>query len=243
MKQIKIVEPPGYGELTEYKQRVAFHEAGHAAGICLSNKARKLSPVRFKIIFKGMVCVAAETESTAYKATYDKCEARIEGGRLIEPLLQSIGSLTHEVHNSQEGRTQLINAYMVAFEADIINLLIGPLAEAKRIAEMDDELFNQKLVNLRALENYGGKTDLVLANKYLQRYSADKQQQADKLNELFNAAFNFISDADNWAAITKLAAYILGSQQDIIGYEEIVSTLEQWINRTRVEGEDIVWMN
>lgn len=225
MKRIKIVETLRHNELMEHKQRIAFHEAGHAAGICLNNKARQLPPVFFKIIFKGMTFVASEMEGMAYHAAHDVCEARIEGGRLIEPLPLSIDSLVNNISNCQEAMAQLINDYMVAFEADLINLLIGPLAEAKRVAEMDDELFNHKLVNLKALENYGGQSDLALANEYLQSYSADKLQQADKLNELFNAAFNFISDGQNWAAITKLATYILAGDQNTIEFEEIVSTL------------------
>lgn len=227
MKQIKIIDTLGQGELIEHRQRIAFHEAGHAAGICLNNKARQLPPVFFKIIFKGMSGVIPEADCMAYTSTHDECMARVEGGRLIESLPLSIDSLANDVSNHQDSMKQLVNEYMVAFEADVINLLIGPLAEAKRVAEIDDELFNQKLVNLNALENYGGDTDLALANEYLQSYSPDKQQQAEKLNELFNAAFNFINDDDNWAAITKLASYILGGNQNTIGCEEIVSALEQ----------------
>jgi len=229
MKRIKIIETRGQGELTEHRQRIAFHEAGHAAGICLNNKARQLPPVFFKIIFKGMGGVT-ETESMAYKVAHDECMAHVEGGRLIESLPSSIDNLVCELTEHDNSMKQLAEDYMVAFDADIINLLIGPLAEAKRVAEMDDELFNQKLVNLKALENYGGDSDLALVNEYLQSFSTDKRQQAEKLNELFNVAFDFINNDENWAAITKLAGYILGGDQNTIYCEEIASTLEQSVD-------------
>ncbi len=58
----------------------------------------------------------------------------------------------------------------------------------------DDELFNHQLVNLKALKNYGGSSDLALANEYLQSYSADKQQRDEKLDELFTVAFDFVNN-------------------------------------------------
>jgi hypothetical protein len=100
-----------------------------------------------------------------------------------------------------------IKDYMVAFEVDVINLLIGPLAEVKHIYETEAEVFNPQLVNLHALKNYGGSSDLALANEYLQSFSPCKQQQDEKLDELFVLAFNFISNQVNWVAITRLAQY------------------------------------
>jgi hypothetical protein len=38
------------------------------------------------------------------------------------------------------------DAYRTAFEADIINLLVGPLAEAKYVAVRDHECFNKNLI-------------------------------------------------------------------------------------------------
>jgi len=206
MKRNPIIDTDSRDKLLEHKQRVAFHEAGHAAGIHLNNKARQLPPVFFKIVFKDMDGI-----SEADPAGYDECIASIEGGRLIDSL-----PTTAEGHP--------------AFEADVINLLIGPLTEAKYVAETDGELFNHKLVNLNALDSYGGRFDLSLVNDYLQSYSADKQQKDKKLTELFNAAFNFINNDTNWAAITKLAEYILGSNKNTISCEEIFSTLDQSVD-------------
>lgn len=226
MKRNKIIETLSQDKLIEHKQRVAFHEAGHAAGIHLNNKARQLPPVFFKIIFKEMSSVTA-ADVMAYQTTHDDCIARVEGGRLIELLPPSIDSLASELTEHNDAMVQLVRDYRIAFEADIINLLIGPLAEAKHVANTDDELFNHKLVNLKALKNYGGSSDLALANEYLQSFSADKQQSDEKLDELFSVAFDFINNDANWAAIIKLADYILGSTKNIIGCEEIVSMLDQ----------------
>jgi uncharacterized protein YpuA (DUF1002 family) len=122
---------------------------------------------------------------------------------------------------------QVVKHYMRAIEADITNMLIGPLVEAKYVADTDNELFNQQLVSLNALKNYGGSSDLALAKEYLQRFYADKQQKYDKLDELFTAAFNFINNDANWTAISNLANHILASNKNDIGYKEIVSILDQ----------------
>jgi hypothetical protein len=233
MKRNKIIEALSQDKLIEHKQRVAFHEAGHAAGIHLNNKVRKLPSVFFKIIFKEMGGVTA-ADVMAYQTTHDDCIARVEGGRLIDLLPLSIDTLVQELTEHNNGAVmKLVKDYMVAFEADIINLLIGPLAEAKHVAATDDELFNHQLVNLKALKNYGGSSDLALANEYLQSYSADKQQRAEKLDELFAVAFNFVNNDANWAAITKLAEYVLGSSKNIIDCEEIVSVLDQSVEHFR----------
>ncbi|MDP3877697.1 MAG: hypothetical protein Q8Q50_12015 [Methylobacter sp.] len=90
---------------------------------------------------------------------------------------------------------------------------------------------------MKALKNYGGSSDLALAYEYLQSYSANKEQKDKKLDELFNLAFGFVNDDENWAAITQLANYILGNDKNIIGCEEVVSILddsvEQFKNRRR----------
>jgi hypothetical protein len=228
MKRNKITETLSQDKLIEQKQRVAFHEAGHAAGIHLNNKARRLPPVFFKIILKDL---NAATDVMAYQTSHDDCAARVEGGRLIELLPPSVDSLVRELTEYKEIMMQLVKDYMVAFEADIINLLIGPLAEAKYVATADGEAFNHQIVDLKALKNYGGSSDLALAYEYLQSYSADSKQRDEKLHDLFTMAFNFVNNDANWAAITQLANYVLKSRKDIIGCEEIVTMLDQSIAR------------
>ncbi len=226
MKRNKTLEALNQDELIGKKQRLAFHEAGHAAGVHLNNKSRNLPPVFFKIIVKETGNVS-ETDVMTYQAAYDDCIARVEGGRLIKLLPPAIDKLAQELMAHQGAMALWLSSYMAAFDADIVNLLIGPLAEAKYVAEADDELFNDKLINLNALSNYGGHSDIILVNEYLQSFSADKQKKDEKLAELFDTAFDFINKEENWAAITELADYITHSKAGIIYYEEVLSTLEQ----------------
>ncbi|MGZ8159145.1 MAG: hypothetical protein ACXWT1_08460 [Methylobacter sp.] len=226
MKRNKIIGTCDQDKLLEHKQRVAFHEAGHAAAIYLNNKARNLPPVFFKIIFKDMDSMSS-IEGMAYQSVQDECIARVEGGRLIEILPPSIDSLMRVLTERNGGIGHWVTDYMTAFDADIINLLIGPLAEAKHVAETDDEPFNHKLVNLEALKNYGGSSDLVLVNEYLQFFSANKQQKDEKLAELFAVAFNFINNPAHWSAVAKLAGHVLNSNKNITCSEEIASILDQ----------------
>lgn len=225
MKRNEITETCGQDKLLEYKQRVAFHEAGHAAGIHLNNKVRNLPPVFFKINFKDMDSMSS-IDGMAYQSVQNECIARVEGGRLIE-LPPSVDCLKPELIERRGGMIQWINDYMAAFEADIINLLIGPLAEAKHVAETDDEPFNHKLVNLEALKNYGGRSDLALVNDYLQYFSANKEQSGEKLDKLFTLAFNFINNPAHWSAVAKLAGHILNNDKNITCCEEIISILDQ----------------
>ena len=229
MDRNMITEPNGQDKLTEYKLRVAFHEAGHAAGIHLNNKERSLPPVFFKIVFIDASGVL-EAEEMVYQTTHDDCIARVEVGRLIEPLPPSIDHQMTELTEHDEAMVHLLKDYRVAFESDIINLLIGPLAEAKYVAHTDGELFNPHLVNLKALKNYGGSSDLALANDYLQCLSAGKQQIDQKLDELFTLAFDFVNNAANWAAITKLADYIFDNNENVICCEEIIPMLDQSVD-------------
>ncbi len=225
MKRNRIFKNTSQDKFSDHKKFIAFHEAGHAAAIYLNNKTRNLPPVFFQIMLKDLDGTSEEN-IMVYQVAQNDCIARIKGGRSIKSLLSSIDTLTHKAPSDNNTMGHLIKDYMDAFEVDIINLLIGPLAEAKHIADTDDELFNHKLVDLDALRNYGGSSDLELANEYLQCFSACKQQQDKKLDELFTVAFNFINDRTNWAAITKLANYILDSNKNIISCEEVAVLFE-----------------
>lgn len=225
MKRNNIIDIYLHNRLQQHKQRIAFHEAGHAAAIYLNNKTRNLPPVYFQITFKEL-SDATDYDALINQASHDDSIARVEGGRLIQSLPYLIDGRAHKLIDQNEAMAPLVRDYLVAFEADIINLLIGPLAEAKHVYNSDDELFNHKLVDLKALENYGGGSDFALVREYLESFSARKQQQDEKLDELFVDAFDFISDYSNWKAITKLANYILESNKNIISSEEIFSVLE-----------------
>jgi len=226
MKRNNIVDIYKHNDrLQQHKQCIAFHEAGHAAAIYLNNKARNLPPIFFQIIFKE-VNSTTDYDGLAYQAIHDDGVARVEGGRLIQSLPYTVDGLAHKLIDQNEAMAPLVMDYIIAFEADIINLLIGPLAEAKYVHNRDDERFNHQLVNLKSLKNYGGGSDLALALEYVDSFSASKLQRDEKLDELFTVACDFVCDSSNWKAITKLANYILESDKNIISCEEVVSLLQ-----------------
>lgn len=216
MKRNKLFNATCLDSPLEYQQCIAFHEAGHAAAIYLHNKARNLPPIFFQIQLHDLKSVSMP---------YD-CLAKVDGGRFIEALPVSIETLVHDLSDNNHVMAPLMNDYMAAFDADIVNLLIGPLAEAKFIAETDDEPFSKELVVLSALKHYGGSSDLELVHEYLRCFSADEVLQEQKLAKLFTVAFEFVHNRKNWQAITKLANYIMASDKNTIDCNEVALVLE-----------------
>lgn len=205
----------------ELSRKTAIHEAGHAAAIYLGNKQKQLPPIFFQIFIKKL---NSDSQSIgclceAYDSCND-CVTKIEGGCLIHTLPSSFDEAVSDFSSTQK------RAYQRAFEADIINLLVGPLAEANYMAMRDNEPINPHLVNLNVLHYYGGSSDLETINEYLDCFIADKVHREKKLSELFLAAFNFINDKSNWYAIMALADYILADCKNIIGCEEIIAVLD-----------------
>ena len=202
----------------ELSRKTAIHEAGHAAAIYLGNKQKQLPPVFFQIFIKEL---NSDFQSTgSLHQYYDGSNTKIEGGRLIHTLPSSVEEAVCDFSSAQK------QAYQSAFEADIINLLVGPLAEANYVAMRDDEPINPRLVNLNALHYYGGSSDLETINEYLDCLAASRAHREKKLSELFLAAFNFINDSSNWYAIMALADYILTNSKNIIECEEIIAVLD-----------------
>jgi hypothetical protein len=222
MNRSNTVGAPRYKNLASYQQRVAHHEAGHATGIYLNNRCNNLPPVFFQIIFKNV----NQGFGNNGLISQDGCIAKIKGGRLIQSLPPEFDTLDSKLFNCTDvTQLRVTEDYRLAFEADIVNLLIGPLAEAKFSYNTDNELFNEKLITLQALQNYGGDKDLAVVKDYLQSYSADQEQQDEILNRLFSRAFNFINENANWKAITRLANHILSCNNDVISYEEVALVL------------------
>jgi len=198
-----------FQSIQELVQQTAFHEAGHAASIYIGNKQKKLPPVYFQIQIKK----ATDTDSLAV--------AKVIDGHLIQNLpivgLDSFQSLS---------KLDQLN-YQVAYEADVINLLVGPLAEAKYVSIRDDEAFNFNLINTHALNYYGGSSDVKKAYAYLEYFIPSEAEREEKMLELFLQAFQFIERPGNWKYILNLAHYILNSEEDIISCEEAVGVFEK----------------
>jgi hypothetical protein len=213
----------------EVNRKVAFHEAGHAAAIYLGNKQKGLPPIFFRIVLKPVSSDFQMSEFSMNNNT--QYLANIDGGRLINKLPDSIDEVTKDFSSLQK------LAYLSAFEADMINILVGPLAEAKYVAIRDGELITPRLVDLNALHNYGGTSDLDTVRKYLECFPDDKLLREQKITELFLEAFNFINERLNWAAITALADYIVSDDQSIVEFDEVIDILEAAYH------EPVSWFN
>jgi hypothetical protein len=144
----------------------------------------------------------------------------VEGGCLIHSLpVALIESANYFSLNQQD-------SYRTAFEADMINLLVGPLAEAKHVALRDNESFGKNLINVNALHNYGGTSDLEKVYEYLENFIAENSLHEEKLAELFNKAFQFIDSPVYWKAIERLAGYLLDNTKNTISCEEVIAVLD-----------------
>ncbi|MGR8997901.1 MAG: hypothetical protein ACU88J_02480 [Gammaproteobacteria bacterium] len=205
----------------ELSRKTAIHEAGHAAAIYLGNKQKQLPPVFFQLFIKDPT---SDLQTSACLCrSYDNCNnciTKVEGGRLIHTLPSSVEEAISNFSLAQK------QAYLQAFDADIFNLLVGPLAEANYVAQRDGELINPRLVNLNALHYYGGASDLETINEYIECFITDKAQREKKLSELFLGAFNFINERSHWRAIMALADYILADNKNILDCEEIIAVLD-----------------
>jgi hypothetical protein len=203
-------------------RQVAFHEAGHATAIYLYNKQKQLPPVYFHITIKAVDQQQGNTWGT--RSACDHFAATVEGGRLIHSLPVALIESAHYFSDVEQ------DAYQTAFEADMINLMIGPLAEAKYVALRDNEQFNARLVNIDALRHYGGTSDLEKVYEYMDLFIAAGNRHEAKMMELFDKAFQFISSPTHWKAIECLADYILGNRENIISCEEAIAVLDEKIS-------------
>jgi hypothetical protein len=201
-------------------KQIVFHEAGHAAAIHLYNKQKQLPPVYFQITIKKTDHTL--TNPFASRAIgQDHFVAMVEGGCLIHSLPVALLESANYFSPDEQ------DAYRTAFEADMINLLVGPLAEAKHVALRDNECFNKNPMNVNALHNYGGTSDLEKVYDYLESFIADKSLQEEKIAGLFNKAFQFIDSPVHWKAIERLAAYIMDNTKNTISCEEASAVLDE----------------
>jgi hypothetical protein len=205
----------------DFLKQIAYHEAGHAAAIYLCNKQKKLPPVHFQISFEKPDDLLDNLFETRPMLN-DGYVAAVEGGRLINNLPITL------IESANYFSADVQDTYQTAFEADMINLLVGPLAEAKYVALRDNECFGRDLINAEALHFYGGSSDLARVYEYLQNFIPNKEKHAEKINWLLNQAYTFISTPRYWRAIENLATHItMTNQKNLISCEEAIFVLEQ----------------
>ena len=201
-------------------KQIAFHEAGHAAAIYLCNKQKKLPTVDFQIIITKTDHAEANTFASR-TVNHGDFVAMVEGGRLIQTLPVVLIESTNNFSLDEQDTNR------TAFEADMINLLVGPLAEAKYVALRDNECFSNNLINVNALYNYGGTSDLEKVYDYLESLISDARLIEEKMVELFNLAYQFIESPVHWRAIECLAGYILDNSKNTITCEEAIAVLDK----------------
>lgn len=223
MNRDKLISGTIFLKQSDFIDQVAFHEAGHAAAIYLRNKQKHLPQIYFQISLTGFNQQKRQTDAVRQE-TQGVFQAILEGGLLQ---LQSLDMPDNSSCQSQE----CLNC-RTAYEADIINLLAGPLAEAMHVALRDGEQINHHLVNIDALKNYGGLSDMEKVEDYLNAYSSDPEKKSAKLKNLYAASFEFIAQPTHWRAITSLAKHISTCGKELIAYDDAVVILEAAVNNT-----------
>ena len=211
----------------EIGKRNAYHQAGQAAAIYLGNRQKQLPAVHFQIVIKPQALDGQQADRFA--GIYSKYTVNVEGGRLVQSLPLSFTEATQDFSWYHQAE------YRRAFEADIMNLLAGSLAEAKYVALRDGEAFSANLVNLGALHFYGGSSDLEVITEYMECFILDRVERDQKLTELFLAAFRFVNKPSNWLAICTLAEFIRTKRKGTINCEEVIALLDSNVTPHKVD--------
>ncbi|MDD1620891.1 MAG: hypothetical protein LUQ11_05375 [Methylococcaceae bacterium] len=217
MNRDKLVNGIQFLKRSDFIGQVAFHEAGHAAAIYLRNRQKHLPQIYFHISLSGFNQQKRQSDAVRHESQ-GIFQAMLEGGLLQ---IQSLDMPDNEDCQSLECST-----CHAAYEADVINLLAGPLAEARHVALRDGEQINHHLVNLDALKNYGGLSDMEKIEDYLNAYNCNPEKKMEKLKHLYVTSFEFIAQPAHWRAITRLAHFISTCGQELIRYEEAAEILD-----------------
>ncbi|RIZ65198.1 MAG: hypothetical protein D0531_10910 [Methylococcales bacterium] len=218
MNRSQLMDVPHCVNDTEFVRQIAFHEAGHATAIHIRNTQEKLPPIYFQIYINHAYHWRRDVSNTyEHDNSY---LTKIENGRLIHTLPCSVAKALSDFTQLQKYQ------YQLAFEADIVNLLAGPLSEANYVALRDNEPLSPRIVNLDALHYYGGSSDLATINEYIDCLELSSDQRKAKITALFLKTFAFIKDSNNWRSILALAEYIISSNKSIIDYADIASVLD-----------------
>ena len=208
MQRIDQRHEIGFKDHQELNRLTAFHIAGYVAAMCLENQRKNLPLIYFQIL------IGKQESKTRLLL------AKVSGGRLVGDL----GTITPE-KVEKKWNSSAADGHQAVYEADIINLLAGSLAEAKYVANRDNEGFNLELMNPEAIKHYGGDADMQEAMRYLDFFVPNPKLRAEKLKTLFAEAFRFVEQERNWKSITTLAHYILDNSQGNISCEQIAAVL------------------
>jgi hypothetical protein len=206
----------------------AYHQAGQAVAISLGNQLKRLPAVHFQIC---LYPCKIETDER-FPSSEKNYTLTLEGGRLI----QSLPLCFAEAENPQYCLEQADNRH--ALEADIMNMLAGPLAEAKYHAVQQGKSLNPSSSFFKTLRFYNKSPFNRPVDEYLECFFPRHIDRQHKLIELLQASFHFINDSAIWEKIKALAAYIVAHPKAIIDCEEIFFFLTSWQKSTCIPSCD-----
>ena len=201
----------------------AFHEAGHVTALYRCKKHNNFPDSFFPDDIK-LLCSNKRLSTNLFQYKHGKIALPISGERNIIPPPVSL------IETRKLKPLFDKNTYQPAYKANIINLLAGPLAEAKHISLRDDESFNAHLIHVNALNFYSGAFDLENAYVHLDNFINVPEMSHEVMSELFNRAFAFIDAPVNWKAIASLAGYILKNNKKTISCAKAFAVLDECVD-------------
>lgn len=210
------------GKHVEINLRVAYNRAGQATAIHFGNLRKQLPPVYFQLTITPQEL--DNQKINRFADIYCKHNVNMEGGRLIQILPMSIVEATQNFTRRQQVE------YQSAFEADIVNILAGTLAEAKYVASRSNVPFDESLIDLPALGIYGGRSDFELINQYMQCFMGNNSERKRKLKNLLLMALSLINDSLIWRKTKSLAEFIQKQPEGTIPCEDLISFLDSDIS-------------
>lgn len=220
MKRNYAVDDFKLENFQELSKQIAYHEAGHATAIYLYNKQQQLPPVFFEIQIKNHVNIK---QLIADNKGFSKAHiaAEIKGGCLIENLALNLSVNKNEIADNEKAE------YFHALDADVINLLAGPLAEKNYVIQRDNEVISAELLNIQTLSQEGNYSDMKKINHYLNFFSDCPLERQQKLSQLLKQSFHFITHPQTWKAVDAVARHILESQNQWIHCEEVFKIIDK----------------
>lgn len=201
----------------------AFHMAGRSVSIHFGNRKKNLPPIYFQIGIEPIPTNIRNLRKSNPISGFSR--ATFKGGRLISQLPGSLVLETNLMTTSEK------LAYEQAFNADIVNLLAGFIAEAKFIALSDNEVISPRLVNVNSLQHYGEDVDLQELWEYFKCFGDYDSDKETKLIGLYLAAFEFVNVPSHWKAICEVSNYIERSEKMLLECTEIFDIFDQSIKR------------
>ncbi len=206
--------------LEEFKtdESRAYYLAGKAASIHLGNKRQQLPAVYFEINPARQIRDFHPAGNR--HASIEYLPAHLEGGRLIHNLSVPFAEFTRGFDEGQ------MHQFRTAFEADVVNLITGAVAEAKYRFQHFGETMGMEYPSLRTLYVYADNDDLDQIGDYLDCLAPSKDEHERMLTELFAKACEFVNIESNWTAITTLANYIHHEAVEEITCEQLIALLE-----------------